>query len=644
MALASPIASTLPTLYEYYTSDGIKSGLNTDQSYFTLNEKNITLYSGAMHYFRIPKEHWRDRLKKLRATGLNTVETYVPWNLHEFENGTYDFGNGGSDYQSLLDVEEYLKIAQEEDLFAIVRAGPYICAEWEWGGFPSWLQREEGLKVRTSDSKFMKYVTRFFNTLLPILAALQFTKGGPIIAFQVENEYGNAPTHDLDYIAQLVQIFKDNNLVELLVSADNAKTGTVGTLPDLLMLTVNSGDPVSVFDTLKDLQPNRPLMAMEFYPGWFDYWGEKHSTLNLKTFRERYEGILSYPASVNLYMFHGGTSFGFTSGASSGSGDNSGFKPITSSYDYNAPLTEAGDYTDKYYLIKELIEQYNLIKTLTPEPPEVLNRTAYPSVAVEGVLDYEDLIERAPALLLSDSIIPMEQLFINNASGQSYGYITYRKDKIDIPANSVLKITGHIRDSMVILVNNKLISKPPSGSTDLTGFGFWNLAESEITLSSTDLSDATLDIIIENWGRGDSGHMYTQYKGLGPDNQVLLNNKEIDSWTIYPYEFKKWWTSNLEGWKSFDENSLTTRPALYRATLTLEEEPSDNFINMEHWTMGVVVVNGFVLGRYSFMGPQQTLYLPGPWLKKGVNEIIVFEEFNAATTIEFSANTVFNLV
>lgn len=644
MSLASPIAPVLPTLYEYYTSDGIKNGLNTNQSYFTLNEKNITLYSGAMHYFRIPKEHWRDRLKKLRATGLNTVETYVPWNLHEFENGTYDFGNGGSDYQSLLDVEEYLQIAQEEDLFAIVRAGPYICAEWEWGGFPSWLQRDEGLKVRTSDSKFMKYVTRFFNTLLPILAALQFTKGGPIIAFQVENEYGNAPTHDLDYIAQLVQIFKNNGLVELLVSADNAKTGTVGTVPDLLMLTVNSGDPVSVFDTLKDLQPNRPLMAMEFYPGWFDYWGEKHSTLNLKTFRERYEGILSYPASVNLYMFHGGTSFGFLSGASSGSGDNTGFKPITTSYDYNAPLTEAGDYTDKYYLIKELIEQYNPIKTLTPEPPELVNRTAYPSVAVEGILAYEDFIARAPALLLSDSILPMEQLFINNASGQSYGYIVYRKEKIDIPANSILTINGHIRDSVIILVNNKLISKPPINSTDLNSFGFWNLAVSEITLSSTDLSGATLDIIIENWGRGDSGHMYTQYKGLGPDNQVLLNNKEIESWTIYPYEFKKWWTTNLDGWKDFDVNNLTTRPGLYKATLTLDEEPIDNFVNMENWTMGVVVVNGFVLGRYSFMGPQQTLYLPGPWLRKGTNEIIIFEEFTAASVIQFSANTVFNLV
>lgn len=204
----------LPTLYEYYTSEGITTGLNADKPYFTLNNKNITLYSGAMHYFRIPRQHWQDRLKKLRAAGLNTVETYIPWNLHEPENEVYDFGNGGSDFQPFLDLEEYLRLAQEEDLFVIIRPGPYICSEWEWGGFPSWLLREANLEVRTSELTFMKYVQRYFNKLFPILKDLQFTSGGPIIAFQVENEYAYSPKVDLDYMAQLVQIFRDNSLVE----------------------------------------------------------------------------------------------------------------------------------------------------------------------------------------------------------------------------------------------------------------------------------------------------------------------------------------------------------------------------------------------------------------------------------------------
>ncbi|KAG5895370.1 hypothetical protein JTB14_029594 [Gonioctena quinquepunctata] len=307
----------LPTLYEYYTSSGIHGGLNAEKPHFTLNDRNITIYSGALHYFRVPKAYWRDRLRKLRAAGLNTVETYVPWNLHEPQPGQFDFGQGGSDMEDFLNVTEFLNIAKEEDLLAIVRPGPYICTEWDFGGFPSWLLREKDIKVRTSDATYMKHVRRYFNMLLPILAMLQFTKGGPIIAFQVENEYGSTEkpgifNPDKAYLRQLRQLMTNNGIVELLVTSDSPTLhGSVGTLPADFLQTANfAANPEAEFKKLEQLQPNRPVMAMEFWTGWFDHWSELHHVRNDDDFYDTYERILKYPASVNMYMFHGGTNLG----------------------------------------------------------------------------------------------------------------------------------------------------------------------------------------------------------------------------------------------------------------------------------------------------------------------------------------------
>lgn len=337
--------------------------------------------------------------------------------------------------QDFLNIREFFKVVQEEDLFAIVRPGPYICTEWEFGGFPSWLLREKNIKLRTSDSKFMQYVKRYFNMLLPILAYFQFTKGGPILGVQVENEYGstyepNRFEPDREYLRQLKQIMLDNGIVELLFTSDGVVTyGDKGTLPGDLFATANFDyEAEKNFNALKAFQPDKPFMAMEFWDGWFDHWSETHNTRSATSVRDTLEEILAYPASVNFYMFHGGTSFGFLNGANVADSytDNRGFQPDTSSYDYDAPLTEAGDYTDKYVTIREVIAKYNGILTKLPEAPAQIERVAYPELAVGNQLLFSEIVERVPEKFEYADVIPMELLPINNNSGQSYGYILYR--------------------------------------------------------------------------------------------------------------------------------------------------------------------------------------------------------------------------
>lgn len=646
MALAS---ANLPTLYEYYTAGGITGGLSVDKPYFTLNERNITLYSGAMHYFRVPKEYWRDRLRKLRAAGLNAVETYVPWNLHEPQNGVFDFGDAGLDMSRFLDIREFLKIVQEEDLFAIVRPGPYICSEWEFGGLPSWLLREEEIKVRTSQTTYMKYVERYFNMLLPILALFQFTKGGSILAFQVENEYGSTAESvpDREYLRQLRQIMLNNGIDELLFTSDGVSSfGDGGTLPGILFATANfQSNPNREFDALKKFQPDKPFMAMEYWTGWFDHWSEQHHTRSNEDFKNVLEQILEYPASVNFYMFHGGTNWGFMNGANikDTSTDNAGYQPDTTSYDYDAPLTEAGDYTEKYVIVKQVISEHNKIALRTPLVPTEIQRKAYPNISIDSELFFSEILDRIPEKLSSPNVVPMEFLPINNQSGQSYGYIVYRKEGLNIPANSVLKISGRVCDAVMVLVNGIIMSKPLTKISDLDGFGYWRIKDSTLTLDSIHRQSATLELVVENWGRNNFGRLpqFKQFKGLW-QGSVLLNDEKIENWVVTPIEFKSQWTNQLEGWHK-PSRAWIPGPALYKTSF-VTQNPQDTYIDMREWTKGIVIVNGFVLGRYARIGPQQTLYLPAPFINKGQNEIVVFEHFWAGTKIAFSENPIYETV
>ncbi|XP_066141163.1 beta-galactosidase-1-like protein 2 [Euwallacea fornicatus] len=634
----------LSTNYEYFTADGITSGLNADQRDFLLNGKTITIFSGAFHYFRVHQSQWRDRLRKIRAADFNTVETYVPWNLHEFQSGVYDFGKGGSDFEAFLNIEEFLKTAQEEDLFVLVRAGPYICAEWEFGGLPSWLLREDGIKFRSSDPIYLKYVERYWNQLLPILEPLQFTKGGPIIGLQVENEYGSTGNNDSAYLEALVKLYRDNGIKELLYSSDSPFSGTRGSLPDELLLTANfNSDASKNLNELDSLQPNRPSMTMEYWSGWFDHFGETHHIVDVDTYSRIYEDILTHPASVNIYMFVGSTSFGFVNGANMGTmgRDNSGLEPDITSYDYDALLTEAGEITAKYNATAALTAKYNPVKTKLPQIPETPERVVFDDIKIEEQLLLSEIIDDFPKKIESENVVPMELLDINNKSGQSYGYIVYRKTDLNLNANAELLIKGYVRDTVLVLVNGNLINSVPTSKDALDQFGFWKLANSSITLTKTALKGATLDLVVENNGRNNFGNLDQFYQFKGLTEEVTIDGETVKNWQIVPLEFKRSWNQQLSGWHEIKERNAV--PALYRVTFSAKAPLRDTYINVQDWRKGIVIVNGFVLGRVFAIGPQQALYLPAGLLIEGDNEIIVFEHFSAPEYVKFSKDVIWGV-
>ncbi|XP_076260670.1 beta-galactosidase-1-like protein 2 [Rhynchophorus ferrugineus] len=637
------VSNDLPTNYEYYTSGGITSGLNADQNYFLLNGRNISIYGGTFHYFRVHSSQWQDRLRKMRAVGLNAVETYVPWNLHEFYSGSYDFGHGGSDFQDFLDVQKFIKLAQEEDLFVLLRPGPYICAEWEFGGLPGWLLRDKDIKVRTNDPIYLNYVSRYYKELFSILAPLQFTKGGAIIAVQIENEYGNTYNNDRDYLRSLRSILQENGVVELFYTSDPPSAGTAGGLPNEVLMTANFNNNAKWnLDQLNSFQTNKPTITMEYWSGWFDNFSGQHSTVSVSQYVSVYEDILSYPASVNIYMFVGSTNYGFSSGAglNTKGTDNSGLTPITTSYDYDAPISEAGDITEKYNATAELLVKYNPIKTRLPSIPSKPERVALDDVIISEQILLSEIIDQFPNKLESENIVAMENLPINNNSGQMFGYIVYRKTNINVKSGAILEISGYVRDTVLVLVNGQLVTPVLSSTDDLNNFGYWRLANSTIILTDQDLEDATIDLVVENLSRNNYGTLdqFQQFKGL-TDN-VYIDDEKIKNWQIVPLEFKRQWNLQLSGWHEVRTREAT--PALYRASFTVTDL-RDTYVNVQDWLKGIVIINGFVLGRIFAVGPQQALYLPAALLREGVNEIIVFEHFTAPDVIKFSKDPIWGL-
>jgi beta-galactosidase len=561
------------------------STFNIRDRQFLLNGKPFRILAGAMHYFRIPPAYWPDRLLKLRAMGLNTVETYVAWNLHEPEPEAFHFDAG-------LDLVRYLIIAAELGLHAIVRPGPYICSEWDLGGLPAWLLSDPAMRLRCSHPPYLEAVDRFFDALLPRLTPLQVTHGGPILAMQVENEYGSYG-NDQAYLRHLAEGMRHRGVDVLLFTSDGPRDQTLraGTLPGILK-TVNFASGVeAALSKLLEHQPAGPLMVTEFWDGWFDHWGEQHHTRTPEDTAAALDKILTAGASVSLYMFHGGSNFGFMNGANR---EDACYQPTVTSYDYDAPLSEAGDPTAKYGVLRDVIGRHAPLPDIVLPPPAP--RLALGQVELPESVALFDALDGLSSPIQLAAPQTMEML------GQSYGLTLYRT-QVAGPVEAPLTIRG-LHDRAQLFVNRQPVGVLERSSPD------------QDLLLAVPHGGATLDILVENMGRINFGPDLLDRKGI--TEWVLLGQQYLFGWTHFPLPLDD--LTRLE----FKPSSTTGGPSFYRGRFTVAD-PGDTFLALPGWTKGACWVNGFNLGRYWRTGPQRTLYVPAPLLVKGENELIVLE-------------------
>jgi beta-galactosidase len=549
---------------------------------FVLDGKPFQIISGEMHYARIPREYWRDRLQKARAMGLNTISTYVFWNLHEPKPGVYDFSGQ-------LDVAEFIREAQREGLHVILRPGPYVCSEWDLGGLPAWLLADPNMKLRTNQENFLRPAAAWLKRLGRELAPLQATRGGPIIAEQVENEYGSYGS-DAAYMSKIRELIAEAGFDgAVLYTADGPSELPQGTLPELpAVVNFGTGEAELAFAALRAFRPTGPMMSGEYWDGWFDHWGEPHNVTDAQKQAQELDWMLSRGYSVNLYMFHGGTSFGFMGGANYGRT----YQPDTTSYDYDAPLDEAGRPTAKYFAFRDVILRHLHAASLPPLPRPI---------PVIEIPEFK-LTESAPLWknlgtpIRSARPKTMEQL------GQAYGYILYRTH-VQGPAKSELTVK-EVHDYASIFVNGKHV-----GAIDR------RLQQTGIPIEIP-AGTNTLDILVENLGRINFGpQLDTDRKGI--TGSVTLNGRELTDWEIFPLPMSE--PASLPF-----ATGARKSPAFYRGTFHLTQT-GDTFLDVSGLGMGVVWVNGHNLGRFWNIGPQQTLYVPGVWLKRGENSVIVFD-------------------
>lgn len=577
------------------------SVLTYNDKNFLLDGKPYTVISGAMHYFRIPREYWHDRLSKLKQCGFNTVETYTCWNLHEPREGEFDFSG-------MLDIAAYIDTAASLGLNVIVRPGPYICAEWEMGGLPAWLLTYEKLAFRCNDADFIEKVRRYYTQLFKYLTPRLSTHGGNILMVQIENEYGSYG-NDKAYLRAVVDIYRECGVDCLLYTSDGACDFMLGggTLPEFLCVANFGSDPKGNFEALEKFRPNQPKMCGEYWCGWFDHWYERHHTREPQELASLFKDMLECGASLNFYMFHGGTNFGFMNGANY----SEKYEPTITSYDYNALLSEAGDLTPAYHAVRAVIEEYTGEK-LPPLTVMDSEKQAYGKLTLTESASVLDFAAEVTTPVCSAAPKWMEEL------GQSYGYTMY-STVVHGPQEALPLEFDSCHDRATVYIDG-----------EFKGIFERTRRADEIRLPLKAGETARLDILCENMGRVNYGTKLRDRKGL---TGIRFGQQYHSGWKMFSLGM-----TDLSGVKFAPLDGEIKAGALLRGTLKIDDKPRDTFIKLDGFTHGIVIVNGFNLGRYyNPAGPQKTLFCPAPMLKEGENEILVFETDGAEKPeIEFT--------
>ncbi|GAC1312528.1 MAG: beta-galactosidase [Mucilaginibacter sp.] len=564
----------------------LKHSFVLGESAFLLDGKPFQIISGEMHYPRVPREAWRARMKMAKAMGLNTIGTYVFWNLHEPQKGKFDFtGNN--------DVAEFVKIAQQEGLWVILRPSPYICAEWEFGGYPYWLQNEDGLLVRSKEKKYLAEYKTYIQQISKQLAPLQVNHGGNILMVQVENEYGSYGS-DKEYLEVNRTLFRAAGFDGLLYTCDPASDIEKGHLPGLLPAVNGIDAPVTVRQLINaNHQGKGPYFIAEWYPAWFDWWGAPHHTVPALKYTGHLDSVLKAGISINMYMFHGGTTRGFMNGANFK--DISPYEPQVSSYDYDAPLDEAGNATDKFGAFRQVIEKHLPKGTHLPPVPPAKRAMQIPPIKLTHVTR---LVDNLPVPATSREPLTFEALH------QAYGFVWYRAN-ITGGKSGLLKIR-ELRDYAIVMVNGKAVATLDR-----------RLNRDSIIVDLPP-GNVQLDLLVENLGRINFGK-YLLQNNKGITGKVFFNGDEIQHWQMFRLPF-----DNIHDVRFDTSGSSGDSPVMREGNFNLERT-ADTYLDMSRWGKGMVWVNGHNLGRYWYIGPQQTLYLPAEWLKKGKNNIVVLE-------------------
>ncbi|MDP4261729.1 MAG: beta-galactosidase [Bacteroidota bacterium] len=581
-----------PSAYRPASAQTQQHSFSLGDTAFLLDGKPFQMISGEMHYTRIPKEYWRDRMKMAKAMGLNTIGTYVFWNAHEPFPGKYDFSDNNN-------IAAFIQIAREEGLWVVLRPSPYVCAEWEFGGYPWWLLKDSTVKVRSRDKRFTGAYAQYILQLAKQLVPLLVTHGGNILMVQIENEYGSY-SNDKTYLDMNRQLFRNAGFDGVLFTCDGADKMANGYLPGYLPAVNGLEDPAEVKAVINKYHEGEgPYYVAEWYPGWFDQWGKRHAKGVADKEAEKLDKILSAGISVNMYVFHGGTTRDFMNGANMNI--DQPYAPQVSSYDYDAPLDEAGNPTEKYFKFREIIAKHLPPGSTLPAVP-VKKKT----IAITNILftQFAGVFDNLPKPVLSKTPLCFE------AIDQAYGFVLYRS-VIKQAKPGYLKIGG-LRDYAIIYINGK-----QAGILDR------RLKQDSLLLNDI-LQNAMLDIWVENNGRINYGPYLTDNR-KGILQRVTLNGTEIADWKMYSFPF-----SDLNTIK-FKVKTPGSQPGLYKGYFTLTET-GDTYLDMRSFGKGFVFLNGLNIGKYWQTGPQQTLYVPAGWLKKGVNEIVVFDELKQGHT------------